>query len=113
VITITNTSAAPIYTEDMKSGCTVIILERWAEQDWQPLLGCGSERSPAVVQLDPGESLQVTLDPFSSHFTNGLPVVGPAFEPGWYRACLRYRLAPGPEAVEPFSATSDLFSVMP
>jgi hypothetical protein len=109
--TVANGLEDTIYTEDMKSDCSIVILEQQAGEAWQPIPGCAMERAPLILALDPGHGRVVTLDPLSIHFKDGSASQAPAFEAGTYRIRFTYRLEPGPEGEEPLEAFSDTFTI--
>lgn len=108
--TITNGGDQPIWTEDLKSDCSVAILERQDGTIWQPQLYCNSERLPMAVTVPSRGSLAVTVNPRSTHFMVP-PGAPPAVGPGTYRLSLTYRLTPGPEGDEPYRAVSAPFTI--
>lgn len=104
-LTVANGLDGAIYTEDLKTGCTVVMLESWDGAAWQPVSDCGVERLPRTVMIAPGHGLAVVIRPFDP---GGSPV-----RPGSYRARFSYRLAPGPAGEEPAAVASEPFELRP
>jgi hypothetical protein len=110
--TITNGLDQTIYTLDMKTGCTIVILEKWNGSVWEALNVCGMARFPIVFAIGPSLERSVLLDPFSSAY--GITEQqGPYLDEGTYRILFTYRLEPGGEGDEPFSAYSKDFNIVP
>jgi len=106
--TVGNGLDGAIYTEDQKTACSIVLLERWAVGAWEPLVGCGYEKAPAIVRIGPGEVVEVEIDPRSTHFENGR---APAFGEGTYRFRFAWRTEPEPEGHTSESVTSGEFRV--
>jgi hypothetical protein len=106
--TVGNGLDKAIYTEDQKTVCSIALLERWAGDSWEPIVGCGYERAPSIVQIAPGEVVEVEIDPRSTHFggTGDL-----AFGEGKYRLLFAWRMETGPEGHTPDRVTSKEFRV--
>lgn len=100
-----------LFTEDQKSGCSILILEREQGSGWEPIQGCNLERKPAVMELRPGESREGAIDPWSTHFDRPPGSSSPAFGAGRYRLRLTYRLAQLPEGEEPHAVASAPFRI--
>lgn len=111
-VIIANGLSQPIYTADMKSDCSIVILEGWDGSAWQPLPACGMKRVPLTITIPPGEGQMVVLDPLSSHFLLGGDGSEPAVGVGTYRISFTYRLEEGPEGEEPLEALSDSFEIV-
>jgi hypothetical protein len=110
---ITNGLELAIYTEDMKSDCSIAILEHWQLTGWQAMLNCGMERLPAISAIMPGQAMHVQINPWSSHF-GVIPGSGePGLGPGKYRFKFSYRLSQTPQGSEPYSVVSQEFAVTP
>ena len=111
-IIVANGLAQPIYTTDLKSNCTIIILEKWDGGSWQPLSYCEMEILPLTVGIEAGEGFRVILDPFSSDFGATIGGSEPGLESGTYRSKLTYRLQQG-EGPETEVAYSPEFVIGP
>ncbi len=113
--TIANGLQQTIYTDDAKTDCSIVFLERRVENDWQSLQACPLGRAPRVVAMGPGRGRAVTIDPFSVYLRLGAPPDGarPALRAGRYRIKFTYRLSPTPEAEEPFVVFSPTFPIRP
>lgn len=110
--TVANGRRQTIYSEDSKTDCSIVILERWAGKSWQPILGCAVGRAPIVVAIGPGRGRVVTIDPFSFHLRMGTPDTSkPVLRAGTYRIKYAYRLGPGPEFEEPYTGFSPTFHI--
>ena len=107
-LTIANGLDQTIYTEDMKTACSIAILEVQDSDTWGPLLDCGMERLPLTLAIDSGMGRVVTIDP-SGMVGAMAGESSPA--PGTYRIRFSYRTEPGPEGEEPHSVLSDEFMV--
>jgi hypothetical protein len=83
VATITNGSEKSIQAYDLKSFCTIVELQREVNGRWVNTGECLLARVPQPVNIGPGESLKVELQPNSE--TPGLNV------PGVYRLALTFR----------------------
>jgi hypothetical protein len=100
VATITNGSEKRIQTEDLKSFCTIVDLQREENGRWVNTGQCLLARTPLPVNINPGETLKVELQPIG--------IVPGANEPGVYRLALTFR------AVEDDKPVSDyLVAVSP
>ncbi len=100
-----------IYTEDLKSDCSIATLEQWDGENWQPILGCNMERLAFVFAIGPGRGRTVQINPRSIHFGVVADSAQPAFGAGTYRIKFTYRINRGPEGYEPNSAYSEPFPV--
>ena len=111
-VTVANGRRQTIYSEDSKTDCSIVILERLAGKIWEPVLGCAVGRAPIVVAIGPGRGRVVTIDPFSFHLRLGTPDTSkPVLRAGTYRIRYAYRLGPGPEFEEPYTAFSPTFQI--
>lgn len=112
---VRNGLAQTIYTEDGKSDCSIVVLERRSGPSWIPIPGCALGRAPRRVALASGETRVVVLDPASLHFRAGATSspVPPAIGPGVYRIRFGYRLTPGPEGEETRRVYSETFEIAP
>jgi hypothetical protein len=100
-----------IYTEDMKTDCSIVTLEHWAGSRWQPLLNCGMERLTSIVRIEAGQAVRVEIQMASSNV--GANPGGQKVPLGMnkYRLKFTYRFSPGPEGFEPEVVYSDVFSI--
>lgn len=105
-LTVRNDSSQTVFVEDMKTDCSIVTLEKSVEGEWATVWGCGMERLPQVVAIEPGGREAVVIRP-SSNFIVGEP----GLRAGSYRARFSYRLARGPEGEEPEVAYSPEFSI--
>jgi hypothetical protein len=99
-----------IYTEDQKTACSIVFLERWTDAAWEPVSGCGYERAAAIVRIGPREVVEAEIDPLSTHLGG---MGHPAFAEGRYRLVFAWRPEPGPEGHTSATVTSEEFSVLP
>jgi hypothetical protein len=109
--TIQNGMDKPIYTEDMKSDCSIIFLERWDGIAWQLIPGCAQRRAPVVFEIEPGQEYSATIDPASPNFEISPDASTPATTPGMYRIRFNYRVEAEPEGEEPYNVFSESFSL--
>lgn len=84
VITISNGLKEPITTADQQTYCSVIILERQGEGDWQPVRNCTLNSPSLEVTVKPGSVAPFELAP--NQISSG------SIPPGTYRATLIYTI---------------------
>ena len=110
-VRIANGLASVVYTEDSKTDCSIVILERRDGEAWSRIAGCAVERLPAVVALGPRRARTARIDPKSFHL--GVPEGSskPAFGAGDYRIRFTFRRTPEPLGIEPEAVFSDTFRV--
>jgi hypothetical protein len=104
-VTVANGLDKPVYTEDFKTMCTIVTLQRSQGGSWSDITGCALGRPTATVTLGPGLGQAVTIDPNSFHLRES-PI-----GPGTYRVKFGYRLEQDPMGQEPLTAYSPEFSV--
>lgn len=103
VATVANGTTRPIYTEDSKTDCSIVTLERRTESGWEVIAGCRFGRPPLIVEIKPGQRVTVKIDPKSVHLSSGGHL---GFGAGTYRFRFAYsfvRLLGRVEAVVRFS----------
>jgi hypothetical protein len=108
-VTVTNGTGRPVYTEDFKTACSIVTLQRADASRWTDILGCQLGRPTATVTVAPGAAHEVELDPASFHLTSDR--AGPAFGAGTYRVAFTYRLERATVDDEPLSVSSPEFAV--
>ena len=113
IVSIANGLDQNIYTNDMKTGCTIAILEKQEGSDWYPFIGCGAERPPMTVEIAGGEVHTVSIDPGSGIYGLGKPPGELAFGAGTYRIKFTYSFDPNKEGEETFSVYSEEISIIP
>jgi hypothetical protein len=99
-VTVANGLDRSIFTEDMKTACSIVHLERLVNDRWERIGDCLAERAAAVVEIGAGGDEMVTIDAGHAGATAGT-----------YRAVVTYRLAGGPEGEEPERAESAAFEL--
>ncbi|HTD48924.1 MAG TPA: hypothetical protein VK881_16790 [bacterium] len=110
---IANGLERTLYTEDEKTDCSIVFLERSGADTWHPVPGCALGRAPLVVAIGPGRGRAVTINPFSFHLRMGMPTsTKPAVGAGTYRIRFVYRVGLAGGSQE-FAAISRSFSVNP
>ena len=110
---IANGLERTLYTEDEKTDCSIVFLERSDADAWRTVPGCALRRVSMVVAIGPGRGRVVAINPFSIHLRMGLPPTGkPAPGAGRYRMRFVYRLGLTPGARQ-FAAFSRPFSIHP
>jgi len=110
-IRVGNGLESAVYTEDSKTDCSIVVLERKDGETWTRIAGCAVERPPAVVALGPGRVRDARIDPSSVHLGgNG---GSPAFGAGLYRIRFSFRTRPEPAGIEPETVFSDPFRIEP
>lgn len=103
--TVTNNSKSDFYTQNGKSGCTIIQLEKFdaASGKWTRLDGCNGASPTQTLAIGENTSIPYTLAPTSSTDLN-------AWQPGTYRVSVAYTTqADG--ATSPQEAHSAAFTV--
>ena len=108
-VTIANGLSQTIYSQDMKTDCSITILERSDGTRWEPILACLMERAPIAVAIGPGRVRTVAINPRSFNFANPRGAGMVALRPGPYRITYTYRLKPGRQGEEPYAAHSPTF----
>jgi hypothetical protein len=107
---VSNGMDRPVYTEDFKTACSIVILQRRDGGAWSDIQGCRLGRPTATVEIGPGLGQAVELDPSSFHLNTGS--AGPAFGAGTYRVKFTYRVEPGPGGgADPLTAYSPEFTI--
>ena len=110
---IANGLERALYTEDEKTDCSIVFLERSGADTWHPVPGCALGRLPLVVAIGPGRGRVVTINPFSIHLRMGKPPTAkPAVGAGTYRIRFVYRVDLAGGAQE-FAALSRSFTISP
>ena len=110
---IANGLERTLYTEDEKTDCSIVFLERSGADVWHPVPGCALGRAPLVVAIGPGRGRVVTINPLSIHLRMGKPPTAkPDVGVGTYRIRFVYRVGLARGAQE-FTAISRPFSIGP
>lgn len=112
LVTVANGLERTIYSDDMKSACTILIVEKESGGNWTPVTGCPMERLPMSVAIGPGMGRTIEIDPGSGLFDGAQPGQS-ALAAGTYRIRFTYRFAPEEGAAETESSVSDTFSIQP
>ena len=107
--TVHNGMDRPVYTEDFKTACSIVILQRQDGESWTDITGCRLGRPTATVAIEPGMSQPVELDPASFHLTDNPSQ--PGFGAGTYRVKLTFRTDPAVGGPDPLAAYSPAFPV--
>jgi hypothetical protein len=105
-VTVANGTDRPIYTEDFKTDCSIVILQRRDGTAWTDVLGCRLGRPTMTVQIGPALGRTVALDPTGFHLAGGQ-----AFGNGTYRVKFTYRSDPALGGEDPFTAYSAEFAM--
>jgi hypothetical protein len=91
-VTVANGLDQSLYTNNQKSACTIVTLERLHAGTWERIGGCGMEMLPSVVEIGPGDVVEVAINPHSNLW--GIDTSkGLAFGIGTYRVSFSYWLA--------------------
>ena len=110
---IANGLERTLYTEDEKTDCSIVFLERSDAGTWHPVPGCALGRLPLVVAIGPGRGRVVTINPLSIHLRMVKPPTAkPAIGAGTYRIRFVYRVGLARGGQE-FAALSRSFSIIP
>ncbi|HZM79448.1 MAG TPA: hypothetical protein VFC19_27270 [Candidatus Limnocylindrales bacterium] len=109
-LTVANGSGKTIYTEDFKTVCSIVMLQR-AEGGgaWKDIDGCGLGRPTVTVAIGPGLGHTVEIDPNSTHLRDGGNRTG--FAAGRYRIKFGYRFDRDRMGEEPLVVYSPEFTV--
>lgn len=75
VATVANGTRSAIYVEDLRTGCSIAVLERRTSSGWVPLESCGSERQQAVLEIPPQHARTIRIDP-AGLAAEGQPMTG-------------------------------------
>jgi hypothetical protein len=109
-VTVANGLDRTIYSDDMKTSCTILIVEQESAGKWSPVPGCPMERMPFSVAIGPGMGRTIEIDPGASLF-DGVQPGQSGLPAGNYRIRFTFRFAPEEGAAETESSLSDTFSV--
>lgn len=105
-VTVHNGNDRPAYTEDFKTACSIVTLQRKTGSGWADITGCALGRPTMTVKIEPGSTDPIELDPASFHLKNG-----PAISAGTYRVKLTYRTEPESTGTDPFTVYSPEFLI--
>jgi hypothetical protein len=103
--TVTNTSKSDYYTQDGKSGCTVVQLEQYNTKTgaWTRLDACNGSQATQALVIGESSSVPYTLAPTSASDLN-------SWQPGTYRVSVIYS-AQADGATNPQEAHSAAFRI--
>lgn len=110
-IIVKNGLAQVIYSDDRKTACSVVILERWTGDKWVPLLGCTQGRPTSPWAIGPGRGLMISFDPNSMDML-AASRSGPLGK-GSYHAKFMYRPTFQRDRPDPFVVYSQIFQIGP
>ncbi len=105
--TVTNSSKSDYYTQNGKSGCTIVQLEQYNAKTsvWTPLDTCNGSQATQTLAISEGTSVPYTLAPASTADPN-------AWQTGTYRVSVLYTTqADG--VTSPQEAHSAAFTITP
>jgi hypothetical protein len=108
LVSITNRLDRSIYTEDFKTECTIVYLQRKDNGAWMDITGCRLGRPTMTVAIGAGASKALTIDPNSFHLTGGSE---PGLVAGSYRVKFTYRFAQEVGGDDPFAVYSAEFTI--
>lgn len=63
IVTLNNQGSQAIFFVDQHTNCTVLLMQRQVDGKWQNIENCYVARRSIWSTLDPGQQLQVKLDP--------------------------------------------------
>ena len=110
VVTVANGLGKSLYTEDFKTVCSIVTLQRSESGGaWKDIEGCQLGRPTATVTIGAGLGQTVDIDPNSTHFRDGGNRIG--FGPGTYRVKFGYRFDRDRVGEEPLVVYSSEFGV--
>ena len=103
--TITNSSKSDYYTQNGKSGCTIVQLEQFNAKKglWSPVDTCNGSQATQTLVIGASTSAPYTLAPSSSSDPN-------AWQPGTYRVSVTYTTQ-GDGITNPQEAHSAAFTI--
>lgn len=107
VAVVTNGLHRAIYTQDAKSDCSILLLQRLDRGSWADVTGCALGRPPLVVAIGASHARTVAIDPGSVNFADGMPTA--TLPPGTYRLRLTYGFGAQDEQ-EPMATVSPPFA---
>jgi hypothetical protein len=107
--TVMNGLDRAIYTDDFKTVCSIVILQRKDGDTWTDIVGCQLGRPTATVAIGPSLGRTVEIDPSSFHFASGIR--GPAFGAGVYRVKFTCRFQPAAGGDDPVTVYSPEFTI--
>src|SRR6266516_2672602 len=76
---VVNGTDHTVYSQDAKTDCSILLLERLDSGNWQGIPACAQMRPPATVAIGPSRARTVRINPASSDFQ-----VGMVLQPGTY-----------------------------
>jgi len=94
VVTVANGLDRTIYSDDFKTDCSIVTLERRAGSEWAPITGCALGRPTMTVAVGSGRGRTITIDSRSMHLQKAAAGAPLAFGAGIYRITFRYRFSP-------------------
>jgi hypothetical protein len=109
VAEVANHGDQSIFSENQKADCSIVNLERLTGRGWEVVTGCGAEQAPLIVEIQGGTTHTARIDPASANLQSSDGSQGA--RPGTYRIVFTYRMAAGPEGVEPARVVSPTFSI--
>lgn len=107
--TVGNGSDKPIHTEDFKTDCSIVTLQRLDSGTWKDIEGCVLGRPTATITIGTGLGQTVTINPNSVHLRDGGNRIG--FAEGTYRVKFSHRLDHDTSGKEPLVVYSPEFTV--
>ena len=108
-VTVSNGMDRPVYSEDFKTACSIVTLQRHDSGGWSDITGCALGRPTVTVTVEPGSAERIELDPASFHLAHGSG--RPAFGAGTYRVAFTYRLERAVAGDAPLAAYSPEFAI--
>lgn len=85
-----------IYSDDFKTDCSIVTLERRTASGWDPIVGCALGRPTMTVAIGPSRGRTIEIDPRSMHLQKAAAGGPLAFSGGTYRVAFTYRTQPQP-----------------
>jgi hypothetical protein len=99
-VTVANNGQRAIFADDMKTDCSIVMLQRQDGQNWTGFATCGMERAPQTMTVLPGERRRIALR-LAEDVTGS----------GSFRVVFSFRLDRQPEGNEPELVTSPTFTI--
>jgi hypothetical protein len=94
VVTVANGLDRTIYSDDFKTECSIVTLERQVASRWESITGCALGRPTMTVAIGSERGRTITIDPRSMHLQKAAAGAPLAFGAGTYRITFRYRFSP-------------------
>jgi hypothetical protein len=109
LVTVANGLDRTIYSDDFKTDCSIVTLERRIGLAWAPITGCALGRPTMTVAIGSGRGRMISIDPRSMHLRKAAAGSELAFGTGTYRFTFAYRVTAQPSQEQ--TAYSPIFAI--